>query len=131
MRTRGGFASGEFWMMRIVASGAGLESQFAHLRIPNASSAAMHTGFPVTQRGTVTTAAQFRALGDLYLPAIARLQRIQLGLIMTVETIIVPTMSAVAHHNVLVFLWDDDIAIGIVADGRGLIFLVTNVTLEI
>src|SRR5437868_9362585 len=131
MRARRGFAAGKFRMMRVVTSGAGLESSRAQVSVPIATRATVDTGFPIAESRPVATAAQRRAFGDFQLLSVPRLQRVELDFIMAVETVVVATMRAMTHHDVLVLVGNEKNTVGAVAKRRCFAFFMANIAIKI
>ena len=79
----------------------------------------------------MTTSTKLHAVGKLHGPSIARLQSFEVHLIVAIETVVVPIVSAVAHDNIGVLLRHDDGAVRIETEGRWLAFFVASVAVEI
>src|SRR5262249_5619865 len=103
----------DLWVVRIVAVDADLALQGTGTAVPITPSPAVGTGFPVAIGRSMATAAQPRAFCELHLVPVAGLQELQVLLVATVETVVVPVMAPVAHNDVLVLLRDDDVLLGV------------------
>jgi hypothetical protein len=79
----------------------------------------------------VTTTAQPGALGELQLAAIAGLEHLEIGLIVAIETDVVPVMTAVPHDNIRVFLRDDNVMILIDAQGWRFSLFVAAIAIKV
>src|SRR5690348_13074495 len=115
---REGFATWNLRAVRVVAIDANLAREALRLRIPVAAGSSVRSSLPVAISRAVATAAEARAVLELYLMAVACLQQLQVLLIVTVEADVIAIVAAVLHHDVLMFLGDEDVVIGIVLDDR-------------
>ena len=70
----------------------------------------------------MATAAQRRAFRQLDLAPVAGLQQFQVLLVVAVKTVVVPVVRPVPHHDVLVFLGDDEIMLRVELKTGGLPF---------
>ena len=91
----------------------------------------MYAGFPIAISRTMTTAAEGRAISDFQLTMITRLESDKIGLVVAIEAIVVATMRAVPHDDVLVFIWDEEFAVCIVTQWWWLVLFMTAVAIEI
>jgi len=131
MRAGEWFASRKLWRVRIVACDAILPLEFSWFAAPVAATASMRTCFPITIRWTVATAAQRRAVSEFQFPSIARLEALEIILVMAIETVVVPVVTAMAHFEIRVFFGNDDVVIRVIANRRRLALLVARVAIEV
>ena len=117
--------------MRIVARNAIDPRDRAGLTVPMSARATMSARLPIAVSRSVAASAQRRAVGEFQLAAITSLQQLKIGFIVAIETKIVSVMAAVAHHEVTVFFWNDEIVIVIETERWWFVALVTGVTIEI
>src|SRR4051794_13264578 len=111
MRTRGRLPSRKFWMMRIVTCRAGFAINRAHITLPVTTGAAMHTRVPITISGSVTTTAKSGAVRNLQLLPVPSLQSVEFVFVMAIKANVIAPVPAMAHHDVLVFIRNDDVAV--------------------
>src|SRR5664280_719628 len=104
VRSGRGLPGGKLGGMRIVAVHALLPLVRAEPPVPIAADAAVGARLPVFEGRTMTTAAQLRAVLKSHHATIAGLQLLQVVFIVAIETSGVPTVLAVPHHDVGVFL---------------------------
>ena len=90
----------------------------------------MRARFPVAKGGPVTTAAELTALRKLQLTSVARLQQLQVRLIMTIVTIVVPLMPPVMHHDFLVLLRKDNLVILVIRQRHWFGLVMARVTIK-
>ena len=131
MRTGRGLAAGKFRRMWIVAIHANFAVDGAHFAVPIAARPAMHARFPIAIGRTVATAAQKLAVREGHLMAVAGLQQCEVVLIVAIETVVVPPMAAVSHHNIGMFLRHDQVLVRIKPQRRWFVFFVAGVAVEI
>jgi hypothetical protein len=79
----------------------------------------------------MTTAAQLRAFRKLQLTAIAGLKHLQIGFIVTIEAQVVAVVAPMTHDNIGVLLRDEQIVLGIEAQGWRLVPLMAGVTVKV
>ena len=91
----------------------------------------MRSRLPIAISWPVTTATQWRAFGELQLPAITRLELFQIRVIVAVVAKIITVVASVAHDDVRVFLGNDQVVFVIESQLRRLILVVTGITIEI
>src|SRR5690242_17962706 len=108
VRARRRLTAGKFGRVRIVTVHAEFSIDSAELTIPIAARAAMHTRLPVAISRTVATSAQHLAVGKCHLVTVTRLQQRQVVFIMTIETVVVAPMAAMAHDDVSMFFGDNE-----------------------
>src|SRR5260370_11352200 len=104
MRSGRRLAPREGRRMWIMAGGANLSLDGSRVAFPVTTRPAMHTGFPIAIRRPMTTSAQRRTFHDLQVTTIPGLEQLKVRLIMTIKTVVVSIMAAMAHDNVVVFL---------------------------
>ncbi len=77
--------------------------------VPIAAGAAVGAGFPVAIGRAVATAAQELAVREVSLRVVRSrvCSRVEVGFVVAVETVVVSVVAAVAHHDVRMFLRDD------------------------
>ena len=131
MRSRCGLAAGELRMMRVVARRARLESHFSELCIPVTAGASVHADFPIPECRAVTAPAERRTIRDFQFATIAGLQRQKIGFVVTVEAIVVATVSPVPEDDILMFGRDEDLPFVIVADCGCFAFFMANVAIVV
>src|SRR5215471_17575529 len=100
MRSRRRLSRGELRRVWIVARNAILPCDRSCITLPITADPAMRARFPIAVRRPMTTATQPRAFGKFQLMPIAGLEHLQIVFVMTIETEIVPVVTAVPHHNV-------------------------------
>lgn len=69
----------------------------------------MRPGLPIAISGTVTTSAEGCAFRQFQLTAITGLELLEIILIMTIEAEVIAVVGTVAHDNVGMFRWNDEI----------------------
>ncbi len=131
MRAGRRFARRDFGMVRVVAVHTDLAFDWPGCSVPIAASPAVGVGFPVAIGRSVATAAQRGALRQLDLAPVAGLQLFQVLLVVTVETVVVPVVSAVLHHDVLMLLRDNEILLCVESERRRLALLMADVTVKV
>ena len=62
---------------------------------------------------------------------IARLESDKIGFVVAIKAVVVATMGAVTHDDVLVFIRDKEFAVGIVTERWWLVFFMAAVAIEI
>ena len=117
--------------MRIVTRRAWFQGHCPEIRAPVTATPAMDAGFPIAEGWSVAASAQSRAVSDAEFAAITRLKRVEFCFVMAVEADIVATVSAMAHHDILVFGGNDDDTIRVKLDRGRFVFFVTDVAIEI
>ena len=131
VRPRGWFAGRDFGMVRIMAVHADLAFNGAGGPFPVASGPAVSPGFPVAIGRPVATAAERRAFRQFDLAPVAGLQQFQILLVVTVKAVVVPVMRPVPHHDVLMFLRNDDILLRIKPQNRRFAFFMAGVAIKV
>src|ERR1039458_2265338 len=131
MRAGCGFAGRDFGTVWVVAVHANLALDRAGGPVPIPAGPAVGSGFPVAIGRPVATAAKERALRQLNLPPVAGLQQFQVLLVVAVETVVVPVVRPVPHHNVRVFLRDDEIVLRVEPQGWGLALFMAGVAIKV
>ena len=131
MRAGRGFAGRDFGTVRIVAVHADLAFDWAEASVPIATCPAMGSGFPVAIGRPVATAAKERAFRQLNLTPVTGLQQFQVLLVVAVETVVVPVVRPVPHHDVLMFLWNDDIVLRVKPQNRRFAFFMAGVAIKV
>ena len=86
---------------------------------------------PVAISRPVATAAQLAAVGEGQFPPVPGLEQGQIGLVVTVETIVVAAMLAVPHHDVGVLRGNNDVLVGVKPQRRRAFLVVTNIAVKI
>ena len=99
--------------------------------VPITAGPAVSSGFPIAIGRPVATAAKQRALNQLNLAPIAGLQQFQVLLVVAVKAVVVSVMRAVPHHDVLMFLRNDDILLCIKPQNRRLAFFMVGVAIKV
>ena len=127
----GGLATGEFRRVGVVTFHAIAARGFAAGFVPETAGASVRAAFPIAERRAVTTAAEVRAVGQLQLASIARLENFEVRFIVAVEAVVVAVVAAMTHDEVGMFLRDDDNLVGIKANRRWFAFLVAGVAIEV
>jgi len=79
----------------------------------------------------MTTTAEELAVHEIYLVSIPGLKQGKIVFVMAVEAVIVSPVSAVVHHNIRMFLGNDEILIGIKAQRRRFALLMTKVAVKV
>src|SRR5437870_9844837 len=103
--------------MRVMAGNALFAVDRANFPLPVTAGAAMNARLPIPISRAVTTPAQGGAFVHLQLAAIAGLQDHKVGFVMAVETIIIAVMAAMLHDHIFVLFWDDQVVVGVIAQG--------------
>src|SRR5262249_19312973 len=98
---------------------------------PISANPSMSARLPIAVGGAMTTAAKPRAFRELQLVPIAGLEHLQIVFVMAIETKIVSVVTSMPHHNVRMFLGNNQIVLVIEAQRRRLVMLVTAVAIEI
>ena len=91
----------------------------------------MGSRFPIAISRAMATPAQRRAFREFQLPAITRLEKLQIGFVMAVVAKVVAIVTPVTHDNIRMFLGNDQIVFVIESQRRRLILLVTRIAIEI
>jgi hypothetical protein len=78
----------------------------------------------------VATAAEWRAFEQFQLVPVARLQQLEVGLVVTVETIVVPVVRAMGHHQIVVLLREDDPLLCVIFQDDLLFVVMAGVAIE-
>ena len=131
MGSGGGLAGGDFGMVRVVAVHADLPSNWAGGPVPVTAGAAVGASFPVPISRSVATAAKRRAFRQLDMPPVASLQQLQVLVVVAVETVVIPVVRPMAHHNVFMFLRDNDILLRIEPQNRWLALLMAGIAIKV
>ena len=103
----------------------------AQRTIPKSARSTVRPRVPIPERGTVAASAEKLALAEGDFAAVPRLQQREVGFVMAIVAIIISAVGAVAHHDVRVFLGDNDDAVRIQVNGRRLALFVAGVAVEI
>ena len=131
MRARGRFAGRDPGMVRVVAVHADLTLDGAGGPIPIAAGPAVGASFPIAVGRSVAAPAQWSAFRKLDLAPVARLELFQVLLVVAVETVVVPVVRPVAHHNVLVLLRDDEVVLRVKPQNRWLVLLMASIAIKV
>ena len=117
--------------MRVMAGNTIKPVEPGRIPIPQPAGATVHTGLPIPIGGSMTASAEGRAVAKAHLPSIPCLEEFEILFVMAVETVVVPVVRAMPHHNRIVFLGTDQCVVRIEAQRRRLVFLVAGITVKI
>jgi hypothetical protein len=91
----------------------------------------MHSGFPITEGWTMAAAAQGRAVNDFQLAAVARLEHLEIGFVVAIETIVVSMVPTMSHDDILMLFGNNNVPVGIQFQFGRALLIVADVAFEI
>ena len=130
MRRWARLLGGELWFMLVVAGDAVLSLDGTKRLRPKTSRSTVNTRLPIAVGRTVTASAKRRAGHQLQFPPIPRLKQLQIRLIVTIETVVIPIVASVTHDDVLMFFGKDRVPIGTKMELNRLGFVVARVAVQ-
>ena len=129
---RGGrLASGKFRRMWVMAGDAVFPGDRAHIPVPISTRATVGPSVPVSECWAVAAPAKLAAVGKFELPAVARLEELEIIFVVAICAEIVAVIATVIHDDVLVFLGNDQDMLVIKSKRWRLAFIVAAVAIKV
>jgi len=117
--------------MRVMARNTIHSSYRTHFPLPISAGPAMRSRFPIAISRPVATPAQRCAFREFQLPAVTRLEQLQICIVVTVVAKVVAIVTSMTHDDVRVFLRNNQVVFVVKSQSRCLIFLVTRIAIKI
>jgi len=130
MRPRGGLTRRKGRRMRVVTGRADFALDGTKTSFPIPARPPMNPRFPIPVGRSVATATKRRALLDLQMPAVPGLKQLEVRFVMAIKAVVVAVVTAMPHHDVIMFLGHDHVSLGIQLELQRLVLLVAAVTVQ-